>query len=108
MPRYYFDLVDDVKVHDTQGVSLPNLDAARAYAKTFARELMETKKTLLGEPHGAWTVQVCDGRLQRVLKIPFASLMDEARTPRPAAVAMEKDKPSTIAPPAKDPIDPTP
>ena len=34
----------------------PNLDAARTYAKTFARELMETKSTILGEPHAAWAV----------------------------------------------------
>ena len=77
MPRYYFDLVDDIKITDTKGVSLPNLDAARAYAKTFARELMEAKSTLLGEPHAAWAVQVSNGRFERVLKIPFASLIAE-------------------------------
>jgi hypothetical protein len=77
MPRYYFDLIDSIKITDTKGVSLPDLDAARAYAKTFARELMETKSTLLGEPHAAWAVQVSNGRFERVLKIPFASLLAE-------------------------------
>ena len=44
MPRYYFDLVDDRTVYDSKGVSLPNEIAAKEYAATFARELMETKK----------------------------------------------------------------
>jgi hypothetical protein len=78
MPRYYFDLVDDIKIHDQKGVSLPNIDAAREYAKTFARELMEVKPTLMGESHNAWSVHVSNGRFERVLKIPFASLIEHA------------------------------
>src|SRR5262245_3688951 len=101
MPRFYFDLVDDIRVHDTKGVSLPDLDAARDYAKTFARELMETKKTLLGEPHQAWAVHVCDGRLRRVLKIPFASLIGEVKTP-----GVKESEAATLKPPATEPIDP--
>jgi hypothetical protein len=77
MPRYYFDLIDDIKITDTKGVSLPNLDAARAYAKTFAKELMEAKSSLLGEPHTAWAIHVSNGRFERVLKIPFTSLLAE-------------------------------
>jgi hypothetical protein len=76
MPRYYFDLVDDIKIHDQKGVSLPNIEAARDYAKTFARELMEVKPTLMGESHDAWSVQVSNGRFERVLRIPFASLIE--------------------------------
>jgi hypothetical protein len=79
MPRFYFDLVDDIKVHDKKGVSLPDIDAAREYAKTFARELMEEKPTLMGESLAAWSVQVCNGRFERVLKIPFASLIATTR-----------------------------
>lgn len=75
MPHYYFDLVDDIKIHDQKGVSLPDLAAAREYAKTFARELMETKPTLMGESHAAWSVLVSNGRFERVLKVPFASLI---------------------------------
>ena len=75
MPHFYFDLVDDIKILDQKGVSLPDLAAAREYAKTFARELMETKPTLMGESHAAWSVQVSNGRFERVLKVPFASLL---------------------------------
>jgi len=78
MPRYYFDLVDDIKIHDRKGVSLPNIEAAREYATTFARELMEETPTLMGESHRAWSVHVSNGRFERVLKIPFASLIERA------------------------------
>jgi hypothetical protein len=95
MPRFYFDLVDDIRIHDTKGVSLPNLEAAREYAKTFARELMETKKTLLGEPHDAWAVHVCNGKLERVLKIPFASLITApAAAPEEPLIPLGKAEPA--------------
>jgi hypothetical protein len=71
MPRYYFDLVDDRKIYDRKGISLPNLNAARDYAHTFVRELMEEKKTLLGEPGDAWAILILDGKFQRVMRIPF-------------------------------------
>src|SRR5262249_22753350 len=74
--RYYFDLVDDVKIHDQKGVSLPNVEAAREFAKTFARELIETKPTLMGESHDASAVQVSNGRFDRILRIPLASLIE--------------------------------
>jgi uncharacterized protein DUF6894 len=94
MPRYYFDLVDDIKIHDTKGVSLPNLDAARDYARTFAIELMEAKSSLLGESHAAWSVQVSNGRFERVMKIPFSSLL--------ADVKKRKDATESSAPSASE------
>jgi hypothetical protein len=71
MPRYFFDLVDDKKIYDKKGISLPNERAARQFAITFARELMETKPELMGESWRAWSVQVCNGKFDRILKIPF-------------------------------------
>jgi hypothetical protein len=71
MPRYFFDVVDDKKIYDKKGVSLPNERAARQFAITFARELMETKPELMGESWQAWSVQVCNGKFDRILKIPF-------------------------------------
>jgi hypothetical protein len=80
MPRYYFDLVDDETVYDKKGVSLPNIKAAEEYAATFARELMETKPTLMGEAWKAWSVQICNGKFERILKIPFAQIKDRDRS----------------------------
>ena len=50
MPRYFFDLVDDRKIYDKKGVSLPNDKAARQYALTFARELMQTSGICWASP----------------------------------------------------------
>jgi hypothetical protein len=79
MPRYFFDLVDDKKVYDNKGVSLPNEKMAREYAITFARELIETKPDLMGESWRAWSVQVCNGKFDRILNIPFSEVLDRNR-----------------------------
>jgi hypothetical protein len=76
MPRYFFDLVDDKKVYDKKGVSLPNDKAARLYARTFAHELMQTQPQLLGESWQAWSVQVCNGKFDRIMKIPFSEIVE--------------------------------
>ena len=76
MPHYFFDLVDDITVHDHKGISLPDTDAAREYAKTFARELIETKSTLFGESQRVWSVRVNNARFEPIMTIPFANLID--------------------------------
>ena len=72
MPRYYFDLVDDKTVFDHKGIVLPDVSEARKFATTFARELVETKQELLGESAFAWSVQVSNGRFEKVLSIPLS------------------------------------
>ncbi len=81
MPRFFFDLVDDKKVYDRKGISLPNLQEARKFATKFARELMETKTELLGESTLAWSVEVCNGKFERILKIPFADIIEQGKNP---------------------------
>ncbi len=76
MPRYFFDLVDDKKVYDKRGVSLPSEKMARDYAITFARELIQTQPDLMGESWRAWSVQICNGKFDRILKIPFSDILD--------------------------------
>jgi hypothetical protein len=76
MPRYFFDLIDDKKVYDKKGVTLPNEKAARRYAEKFARELMETKADLMGESWQAWSIQVCNGKFDRILKVPFSDVIE--------------------------------
>ena len=77
MPRYFFDLVDDKTVFDRKGVSLPNVEEARKFAATFARELMEEKSTLLGESFTAWLVEVSNGRFERLFRVPFRDIAPE-------------------------------
>jgi Domain of unknown function (DUF6894) len=83
MPRYFFDLVDDKKVYDKKGVSLPNDKAARQYAQTFAHELMQTQPQLLGESWQAWSVQVCNGKFDRIMRIPFSEIVESKEIVEP-------------------------
>ena len=70
MPKFFFDLVDDKTIFDKKGVSLPNEKEARRYAITFARELMQTQPELLGESWQKWSVQVSNGKFDRIMKVP--------------------------------------
>jgi hypothetical protein len=83
MPRYFFDLVDDKTVFDRKGVSLQNVEEARKFATTFARELMEEKSKLLGESWTMWSVEVCNGRFERLFRIPFTQAAAVAATEIP-------------------------
>lgn len=74
MPKYFFDLVDDKTIYDKKGVSLPNVKEAERYAITFARELLQTQKELFGESWRAWSVQICNGKFDRILRIPFSHI----------------------------------
>ncbi|MEA2949654.1 MAG: hypothetical protein QOI40_4984 [Alphaproteobacteria bacterium] len=75
MPRYFFDVVDDKKIYDKKGVTLPNEKAARQYALKFARELIASKSDLLGESWEAWSIQVCNGKFDRILRVPFSEVV---------------------------------
>jgi hypothetical protein len=70
VPKFFFDLVDDKTIYDKKGVSLPNVKVARRYAITFARELMQTQPQLLGESWHKWSVQICNGKFERIMKVP--------------------------------------
>jgi hypothetical protein len=74
MPRYFFDLVDDKTVFDRKGVNLPNVVEARKFATTFAKELMEAKSKLLGESWSMWSVEVSNGKFERLFKVPFTDV----------------------------------
>jgi hypothetical protein len=78
VPRFYFDLTDDQTIHDRKGVTLPNIQEARKYAITFARELMESKSTLLGESPTAWSIRITDGKFQKLMTIPFTEVLGDS------------------------------
>ena len=39
MPRYFFNLRNDVRVDDEEGVELPDVETARAWASKYAVEM---------------------------------------------------------------------
>lgn len=76
VPKFFFDLVDDKTIYDKKGVSLPNEKEAQRYAITFARELMQTQPELLGESWQKWSVQICNGKFDRIMKVPVMDAVE--------------------------------
>jgi hypothetical protein len=49
MPRYFFDLHNDMDVRDDEGVELPNLNAALLHALHEARTMIQA--SIADRPH---------------------------------------------------------
>jgi hypothetical protein len=45
MPRYFFDLHNDLDVRDEEGCELPDFEAAKDHAQHEARKMVEAKMT---------------------------------------------------------------
>ena len=76
VPKFLFDLMDDTTIFDKKGVSLPNEKEARCYAITFARELMQARPELLRESWQNWSVQICNGKFDRIMKVPVVDAVE--------------------------------
>ena len=75
MPRYFFDVYDDIIADDEEGIELPNLEAARLQALKGARDLaMEQVR------HGyivlSHWIDVLDDQGEKVLRVSFRDAVD--------------------------------
>ena len=50
-------------------------------ATTFARELVQEKKEILGESWKLWSVEVSNGKFIRLFKIPFLDVIQPGEVP---------------------------
>lgn len=59
MPRYFFNLHDDLELSDDDGVELPDLEAAQSMAVHYAGSILKEagRRLRLGE---VWTLEVTD------------------------------------------------
>ena len=75
MPRFFFNVYDDVVAMDDEGMALPNLDAARLQAIAGARALMAEQVThgYLARSH--W-IDVVDEAGAVVFHLPFGDAVD--------------------------------
>jgi hypothetical protein len=75
MPRFFFNVYDDVVATDEEGTELPNLDAARLQALAGARALMaeQVSRGYLVRSH--W-IDVVDEAGAVVLHLPFADAVE--------------------------------
>jgi hypothetical protein len=76
MPRYYFNVVNRVRLTDPDGTELPNSASAFVHALQVARELMFKRTGMLGHPWSAWTMRVNDRDGKTIHTISFTDLPD--------------------------------
>jgi hypothetical protein len=74
MPRYYFDVVNRVRLTDPEGTLLADSKSAFVHALQVARELMFMRTHMLGQPWSQWTMRVNDKDGKMIHTIPFTDL----------------------------------
>ena len=70
MSRYFFNLVGEDAVQDTDGLELPDVENARLHAIELAQALMRRTKLFRDHP-ARWTMQLADAEGNEVAVIPF-------------------------------------
>lgn len=75
MPRYYFDLRDDLSADDDEGLNLPDLDAARARPEEFARAMTAASVLEHGRINLAHRIEVANEEGQEVLTVTFGDVV---------------------------------
>jgi hypothetical protein len=75
MPRFFFNVYDDVVAADEEGVLLPSFDAARLKALEGARALMADQVTRGYLVRSHW-IDVVDEAGAIVLHLPFREAID--------------------------------
>ena len=75
MPRYFFNVYDDVIAADEEGIELPNDQAARLQALIGARDIIasQIKHGYLVRSH--W-IDVMDERGELLLKLTFGDAVE--------------------------------
>ena len=75
MPRYFFNVYDDVIAADEEGVDLPNEQAARLKALIGARDIIaeQVRRGYLVRSH--W-IDILDENRQHLLKLTFGEAVD--------------------------------
>jgi uncharacterized protein DUF6894 len=72
MLRYYFSLKNGRLYNDTDGLELPDIEAARTEAVGFARDLMRLEPER--RDWSGWVVCVTDEAQNSVLKVLFSEV----------------------------------
>lgn len=71
MRRYFFNVVDDVKVYpDTEGIVLSGPDAARGYAEEDAKDLVD-QRIVSPARVSQWRIEVMDESGERIASVPL-------------------------------------
>jgi uncharacterized protein DUF6894 len=72
MPMYFFHLLDNEEVADSDGTELPDLAAARQHAKQVVSELTFKRDGMLQRSWSQWTMSVRDLDGQVLFSLPLS------------------------------------
>ena len=72
MPRFFFSLNNGRPYTDVDGLDLPHIEAARAEAIAFARDIMRLQPDR--RDWSDWIVEVTDGSAKPLFNMPFSAV----------------------------------
>ena len=72
MPRYFFNVMNDVKTQDFDGTELIDLDAARGEAQKDIDEIKQMEFNSLGDDWSRWSIEIFDHNGALLLVVPFS------------------------------------
>ena len=75
MPRYFFHIIDDTITRDEEGLSLPDLEAARLAAERGARSLM-AEEVMNGRLSLDHRIEVADEQGALLFALRFGDLVE--------------------------------
>jgi len=75
MPRYHFNLRDDLDAADEEGMELPDLAAAREQAITEARQIACASLKEQGRINLSHYIEVTDSGGEPLFRLPFREAM---------------------------------
>jgi hypothetical protein len=83
MPRYFFDLHNDLDVRDEEGCELPDFEAAKDHAQHEARKMVEANVDDVGRVDLRHHIAVRDESGATVYTLHFEDAVDFIRDGRP-------------------------
>lgn len=72
MPRYFFNVVNDVKTQDFEGTELFDLAAAQGEAEKDIEEIKRNNLRSMGADWSRWSIEICDAAGTLLLIVPFS------------------------------------
>ena len=77
MPKYFFHMIDDLQLVDSDGTELADLAEARSHATIVAKEMMSNRDDMLGRDWWDWTMSVHDNGGKKLFSFVLADVMSD-------------------------------
>ena len=85
MPKFYFDLFNDITALDQEGIELPDEAAARKQAWTAAAQLVADQLMLGNRFNPAHRIEVRDDQRRTIYTLRFRDLIEPESSEGPSA-----------------------